>query len=94
MRPCGPSSTVFDSRCGKPEVGAPAHDRDALTAREVEIMELIARGRANRAIAGELFISEKTVKNHIRHIYEKLGAANRSEATAHWLGIADRAPGA
>lgn len=74
-----------------PAAGAAAHDRDALTAREVEIMELIARGRANRAIAGELFISEKTVKNHIRHIYEKLGAANRSEATAHWLGIADRA---
>lgn len=72
--------------------GAPAHSRDTLTAREVEIMERVARGRSNKAIAEELFISEKTVKNHIRHIYEKLEAANRSEATAHWLGIAGDAP--
>jgi DNA-binding NarL/FixJ family response regulator len=60
---------------------------DALTSREREIMGLIARGYANRVIAGQLFISEKTVKNHIRNIYEKLGVASRGEATARWLGI-------
>ena len=56
-------------------------------------MGLIARGRANRAIAEELFISEKTVKNHIRNIYEKLGASTRSEAIALWLGTAGDAGG-
>lgn len=60
---------------------------EALTAREREIMGLVARGRANKHIAAELVISEKTVKNHIRSIYEKLGAASRAEATALWLGI-------
>ncbi|HEY2636011.1 MAG TPA: response regulator transcription factor, partial [Solirubrobacteraceae bacterium] len=60
---------------------------DALTEREREVMELIARGRSNRAIAAELVISEKTVKNHIGHIYEKLGAGSRTEATARWLGL-------
>jgi DNA-binding NarL/FixJ family response regulator len=60
---------------------------DALTEREREVMGLIARGRANKAIASELFISEKTVKNHIRHIYEKLRVGSRAEATAVWLGL-------
>ncbi len=72
---------------GQPAAGTAEHGRDALTQREMEVMELVARGSANRAIAEELFISEKTVKNHVRHIYDKLGAANRSEATAQWLGI-------
>ena len=72
--------------------GGDASGSDTLTAREREVMTLVARGRANKEIAAELFISEKTVKNHIRHIYEKLGAATRAEATATWLGIdADRA---
>lgn len=77
---------------GPPAADGPVHDRDGLTEREVEVMELIARGRSNPAIAQELFISEKTVKNHIRHIYDKLGAANRSEAMARWLG-SDGRPG-
>lgn len=68
----------------------PESGPDALTEREREVMNLIARGRANKVIAAELFISEKTVKNHIRHIYEKLGAAHRSEATALWLGLERR----
>ncbi len=77
-----------------PSEGGTAHCRDVLTAREAGIMELIARGRSNPAIAEELFISEKTVKNHVRHIYDKLGAANRSEAIARWLGIAESGPAA
>jgi DNA-binding NarL/FixJ family response regulator len=48
-------------------------------------MSLIARGRSNKAIAAELVIAEKTVKNHIRRIYQKLDAAHRAEATARWL---------
>jgi DNA-binding NarL/FixJ family response regulator len=60
---------------------------DALTEREREVMTSISRGRSNRDIAAELVISEKTVKNHIRAIYEKLGVGNRAEAMAVWLGI-------
>jgi DNA-binding NarL/FixJ family response regulator len=59
---------------------------DALTEREREVMGFIGRGRSNRDIAEELVISEKTVKNHIRAIYDKLGVANRAEAMAVWLG--------
>jgi DNA-binding NarL/FixJ family response regulator len=59
---------------------------DALTEREREVMGFISRGRSNRDIAELLVISEKTVKNHIRAIYEKLGVATRAEAMAVWLG--------
>lgn len=81
---------VFDAvrRGGAPEQApSAATGVDALTEREREVMALIARGRANKAIGEELFISEKTVKNHIRNIYEKLEAGSRAEATALWLGV-------
>jgi DNA-binding NarL/FixJ family response regulator len=69
--------------------GAPSRDSgpDALTEREREVMTAISRGRSNRDIATELVISEKTVKNHIRAIYDKLGVGSRAEAMAVWLGI-------
>jgi DNA-binding NarL/FixJ family response regulator len=69
--------------------GAPARESgpDALTEREREVMTSISRGRSNRDIAAELVISEKTVKNHIRAIYDKLGVGSRAEAMAVWLGI-------
>jgi DNA-binding NarL/FixJ family response regulator len=74
---------------GEASGGGPARDSgpDALTEREREVMTAISRGRSNREIAAELVISEKTVKNHIRTIYEKLGVATRAEAMAVWLGI-------
>jgi DNA-binding NarL/FixJ family response regulator len=50
-----------------------------LTAREVDVARLVARGYSNRAIAEQLFISESTVKVHVRHILEKLGARSRTE---------------
>lgn len=53
---------------------------DALTAREVEIMEQLREGKTNREIAQLLDISAFTVKNHLQHIYEKLNAINRSQA--------------
>jgi DNA-binding CsgD family transcriptional regulator len=53
-----------------------------LTARESEVLELVAEGGSNREIARRLFISEPTVKVHLRHIYEKLGVRNRAEASA------------
>jgi DNA-binding NarL/FixJ family response regulator len=64
----------------------------SLTEREMEIATLLARGISNGAIASDLFISEKTVKNHINRIYAKLGVTTRAEAIAMWLGVvgADR----
>jgi DNA-binding CsgD family transcriptional regulator len=49
-------------------------------------MELIAQGRTNGEIARECFLSEKTVKNHVNHIFAKLGVRTRAEAVALWLG--------
>jgi DNA-binding CsgD family transcriptional regulator len=56
-----------------------------LSAREIEVMSLIAGGHTNGEIAARLFLAEKTVKNHVRRIYAKLGVNNRSAAIAHWL---------
>jgi DNA-binding NarL/FixJ family response regulator len=56
-----------------------------LSAREIEVMSLIAGGHTNGEIAARLFLAEKTVKNHVRRIYSKLGVHNRSTAIAHWL---------
>jgi DNA-binding NarL/FixJ family response regulator len=53
-----------------------------LTAREVEVLDQIARGNRNRDIAEKLFITEETVKVHIKHIMEKLGANDRTQAVA------------
>jgi DNA-binding NarL/FixJ family response regulator len=53
---------------------------EALTAREIEILEQIAEGNRNKDIAERLFISEGTVKVHIKHIMEKLGANDRTQA--------------
>ena len=54
----------------------------ALTAREIELLELVAQGRTNRAAAAEMFISEATVKTHLVHIFEKLGVDSRTAAIA------------
>jgi DNA-binding NarL/FixJ family response regulator len=54
-----------------------------LTDREMEVLKLVAKGRNNRDIAKELFISENTVKNHIRNILEKLHLHSRMEAVVY-----------
>lgn len=54
-----------------------------LTERELGILRLVARGKANREIAGELFISENTVRNHIRNILDKLQMHSRVEAAMY-----------
>jgi DNA-binding NarL/FixJ family response regulator len=55
---------------------------EALTEREVEVLREIAGGNRNRDIAEKLFITEETVKVHIKHIMEKLGASDRTQAVA------------
>jgi|SRR5271168_1794829 len=53
---------------------------EPITAREIEVLQQIAGGNRNRDIAEKLFISEETVKAHIKHIMEKLGASDRTQA--------------
>lgn len=55
---------------------------DTLSKRELEVIELVSQGLENREIAKRLFISDKTVKNHLARIYEKLDVANRTKAVA------------
>ena len=55
---------------------------EALTAREIDVLRHIAGGNRNRDIAERLFISEETVKVHVKHIMEKLGASDRTQAVA------------
>jgi DNA-binding CsgD family transcriptional regulator len=62
---------------------APARPIGALTAREVEVLRQVAAGKTNRAIAAELFLSEKTVARHMSNIFAKLGISSRSAATAY-----------
>ena len=51
-----------------------------ITRRELEILELIARGMSNREIAGKLYVSENTVKTHSSRVFDKLGAKRRTQA--------------
>ncbi|MDP6039711.1 MAG: response regulator transcription factor [Candidatus Latescibacteria bacterium] len=55
---------------------------DALTARQKEVLQLLATGQLNKEIADHLNISERTVKFHVSEILAKLGAGNRTEAVA------------
>jgi DNA-binding CsgD family transcriptional regulator len=74
--------------------GAATADSDLLTARELEVLRLVAAVQSNRRIAAELFISPKTASVHVSRIIAKLAVSNRMEAaaTAHRLGLlADRA---
>jgi DNA-binding NarL/FixJ family response regulator len=62
--------------------GADGSARDALTARELEVLRLVTAGRRNKEIAAELGISENTAKYHLRNILEKLHAESRTEVAA------------
>ena len=73
-----------------PRAGHPS----GLSAREAQIMALIAAGHSNGQIAAHLVLTEKTVKNHVNRIYAKMGAGSRSDAISRWgAGFADDAGG-
>ena len=69
-RIAGPSERASHQRIG------------SLSERETQVLRLLAAGKTNRAIAAELFISEKTVARHVSNIFDKLGVSSRSGATA------------
>jgi len=64
--------------CQQEQVAAPV-----LTGRELEVLKLVARGLSNKDVADQLFISENTVKNHVRNILEKLHLHSRMEAVMY-----------
>jgi DNA-binding CsgD family transcriptional regulator len=64
--------------------GIPA--QHGLSPREVEVLRLIVQGLTNRAIASELFISERTVHRHVTNILDKLGVSSRTQAATHAIG--------
>jgi DNA-binding NarL/FixJ family response regulator len=74
------ANRVIDMLTG---TSTPKEFYDGLTAREVEILKLIAIGQANKQIARRLGISEKTVRNHVSNMYEKLHIYDRSQAVLY-----------
>lgn len=59
--------------------------KNSLTQREIEVLLLIAEGKNNREIAEELFISDKTVKNHVSNIFKKIDVSDRTQAAVYVL---------
>lgn len=59
------------------------NDENNLTSREIEVLELIAEGMINKEIAKHLYISEKTVKNHVSNIFRKLNVSDRTQAAIY-----------
>jgi DNA-binding NarL/FixJ family response regulator len=74
--------TLF-AHLGSATDNPPAAAPGGLSAREVEVLRLVAAGKTNKAIAADLFISEKTVARHMSNIFDKLGLASRAAATAY-----------
>jgi DNA-binding NarL/FixJ family response regulator len=95
-------AAVFDPKGHHVVVGMPRGmlegveegSRGVLTAREMEILLLVARGLSNRQIASSLRVSEDTVKRHLANAYPKMGVVSRGEAVRkalfeHWITIED-----
>jgi DNA-binding NarL/FixJ family response regulator len=61
---------------------SPSPRPHGLTPRELEVLRLVASGKTNKAIAAELFLSEKTIDRHLSNIFDKLDVSSRAAATA------------
>jgi DNA-binding NarL/FixJ family response regulator len=72
---------------GQSTSGTRAGGPAGLTARESQVLGLLARGMSNKGIAHQLGISPKTVSNHLEHIYTKLAVSNRASAAMHAMRL-------
>jgi DNA-binding CsgD family transcriptional regulator len=72
---------------GPPHVFSNPPEGDSLSPRELEVLELMARGSTNAQIAARFVISEETVKSHVKHIFQKLVVANRTEAALRYVEL-------
>lgn len=79
FRELGAAPDLAALSAGEPATDAPAH---GLSARELQVLRLVASGKTNKAIAAELFLSERTVDRHVSHILAKLDVPSRAAATA------------
>ena len=82
MKPLMERATALRERAESAPARAPVYP-DGLTAREVEVLRLIASGKTNQQIAEELVISLNTVLRHVSNIFGKTGSANRADATSY-----------
>ncbi|GAB6180557.1 response regulator transcription factor [Desulfotomaculum defluvii] len=64
-------------------VGNLEKKHQSLTEREIEVLKQVAKGQSNKAIANTLYISEKTVKNHLTNIFQKIGVVDRTQAALY-----------
>jgi DNA-binding NarL/FixJ family response regulator len=80
-----PPTSVDTSQATTRTAGVPAAYPDDLTAREVEVLRLVAKGMTDALVAQVLVISPRTVNTHLTSIYSKIGVSSRSEATRYAL---------
>jgi two-component system response regulator DevR len=73
--------TRIRALAARPQAAAP----HALTAQELRVLAILAEGKTNKEIARDLSVSEKTVRNHVYNLFQKLGVSSRSQATARYL---------
>jgi DNA-binding NarL/FixJ family response regulator len=84
--PCVGAPRSVTARSANPPGSSTARYRHfPLSRREIEVMNAMANGMSNAEIASMLFLSEKTVKNHINHIFSKLQVSDRTKAVIRWL---------
>ncbi|MBB3605976.1 DNA-binding CsgD family transcriptional regulator/GAF domain-containing protein [Mycolicibacterium sp. BK556] len=79
-----PALVELDHPAGRGSDGRDTNPLRSLTSREAEVLGAIAAGRTNAQVAASLFVTEGTVKSHVKQILRKLGAANRTEAVAKY----------
>jgi DNA-binding NarL/FixJ family response regulator len=76
-------AVAFGERSAETPVPSCTAPLDGLTARELEVLRLVASGRSNREIAEELVLSVRTVERHVTNLYAKIGARGKADATAY-----------
>jgi DNA-binding NarL/FixJ family response regulator len=76
-------------------IADPSYSVHGMSERELQVLELVARGLTNKSIAKELFLSIRTIEAHMRNVFEKLGVSSRTEAVTqavlhHWIQLSEK----